>query len=144
MKSIQVVTLALFLAAVSVSGAIGRDQAARSQQPRQDYTSGAYLYKMFCASCHGESGKGDGPVSDMLRDPPGDLTLITKRAGGVYPRDQVQRAIDGRSLRRGHTADGMRAWADVLRTTEGNDEATIAKRIEALVSHIESIQVKND
>ncbi len=31
-----------------------------------------------CAQCHGESGRGDGPMSGMLKEPPADLTNPTK------------------------------------------------------------------
>jgi mono/diheme cytochrome c family protein len=35
---------------------------------------GAEVYRDFCAACHGESGRGDGPDAPTLREPPGDLT----------------------------------------------------------------------
>ena len=34
----------------------------------------------------------------------------------------------------------MPVWGDVLRVTEGHDERTIAARIEALVTYLESLQ----
>jgi mono/diheme cytochrome c family protein len=119
------------------------DRSARQiKPPRQDYYSGAYLYKAFCASCHGETGKGNGPVADTLRRPPADLTGISARAGGVFPRTQVIAIIDGRNPVPGHGSSGMPVWGDALRRTEGNDEAIIHRRIEALVMHLRSIQVK--
>lgn len=35
---------------------------------------GKYLYQQNCASCHGDSGKGDGPAGTALTHPPADLT----------------------------------------------------------------------
>jgi mono/diheme cytochrome c family protein len=35
---------------------------------------GAEVYRDFCAACHGESGRGDGPDAPTLREPPGNLT----------------------------------------------------------------------
>jgi len=35
---------------------------------------GAALYKSTCASCHGSTGKGDGPAAGALRPPPRDHT----------------------------------------------------------------------
>ncbi len=31
------------------------------------------LYEKRCVSCHGASGKGDGPVAQKLKSPPADL-----------------------------------------------------------------------
>ncbi|MGH7934325.1 MAG: c-type cytochrome [Candidatus Binataceae bacterium] len=34
---------------------------------------GKFLYLTDCAPCHGDNGKGDGPVAHLLRHPPFDL-----------------------------------------------------------------------
>jgi mono/diheme cytochrome c family protein len=39
-----------------------------------DAAAGKMTYTMFCSSCHGESGKGDGPVGAVLNPPPRDLS----------------------------------------------------------------------
>jgi mono/diheme cytochrome c family protein len=39
---------------------------------------GQQLYKRYCQSCHGTSGKGDGPASRILKPPPGDLGATLK------------------------------------------------------------------
>lgn len=36
---------------------------------------GAELYQTWCASCHGETGQGDGPVAQTLNPKPADLTI---------------------------------------------------------------------
>ena len=35
---------------------------------------GKAIYKVYCASCHGDSGKGDGPAAGVLKPPPRDHT----------------------------------------------------------------------
>lgn len=35
---------------------------------------GAEVYRDFCAACHGETGRGDGPDAPTLRESPGNLT----------------------------------------------------------------------
>ena len=35
---------------------------------------GAQLFRNHCATCHGATGRGDGPMSEVLRKPPADLT----------------------------------------------------------------------
>jgi mono/diheme cytochrome c family protein len=96
---------------------------------------------VFCASCHGESGKGEGPDADLLKQPPPDLTQIARRAGGTFPRDEVVRKIDGRTLVRAHGAE-MPVWGNTLKVTEGQHERVIGQRLEALASHLQAIQVK--
>jgi mono/diheme cytochrome c family protein len=115
---------------------------AQVKPPRQDYTSGAYLYRTFCASCHGQAGRGDGVVADVLRQRPPDLTRISLRYGGSFPRAGIFAAIDGRRVVRGHGSTDMPIWGDVLKVTEGNDDAIVKKRIDALVSHLEALQEK--
>ena len=62
----------------------------------EDTDLGKVAYESNCAACHGQSGKGNGPVSVELRTTPTDLTLIAKRNGGVFPADVLYRIIDGR------------------------------------------------
>ena len=108
---------------------------------RQDYGSGPYLYRTFCASCHGEGGEGDGPIAAMLIARPPGLTTIAQRHG-QFTRADVAAAIDGRSRVPGHGSADMPVWGDVLKATEGHDGAIIKKRIDALVLHLEAIQKK--
>jgi mono/diheme cytochrome c family protein len=123
--------------AVAASDRVG----GSAQQPPQDYNSGDYLYRVFCASCHGDRGTGDGVVAATLRVRPTDLTLISSKNGGVFPRDRVYAAIDGRRRVDGHGPGEMAIWGDVLNVTEGRSESLIGKRIDSLVRHIETIQV---
>jgi mono/diheme cytochrome c family protein len=39
-----------------------------------DHTRGDALYAVHCASCHGATGKGNGPAAAGLTPPPGDFT----------------------------------------------------------------------
>lgn len=129
------------LAAGLISAATARP-IAQVKPPRQDYTSGPYLYQTFCASCHGVGGRADGPVAALLLTRPPDLTDIAARRGGTFPRQDVARLIDGRQLVPGHGSADMPIWGDVLKITEGHDDAIVKKRIDALVAHVESLQRK--
>jgi mono/diheme cytochrome c family protein len=68
--------------------------------------SGRALYEDFCLSCHGASGRGDGPAAAGLDHPPADLTGIAARNGGTFPTTRVMSVIDGYT-RRGDRASVM-------------------------------------
>lgn len=129
----------LVIAGLALVPIAGGGAAPQSPRPRQDYNSGEYLYRTFCASCHGESGRGDGPVADLLRRPAADLTAIAARAGGTFPRDAVEAVLDGRTAVPSHGQRDMPVWGDVLRALEP-DAATARRRVEALIKYVESIQ----
>ncbi|HEY7545393.1 MAG TPA: c-type cytochrome [Blastocatellia bacterium] len=55
---------------------------------------GRKLFAQYCVSCHGNDGKGHGPVEASLKVPPADLTAIQK-PGEKFPFIKVLIAIDG-------------------------------------------------
>ncbi len=61
--------------------------------------SGRALFTDYCASCHGDSGRGDGPAAEGLGKMPADLTTIAARNGGTFPMVQVMSTIDGYTRR---------------------------------------------
>lgn len=102
--------------------------------------TGSRLFRTYCASCHGASGLGNGPLADHLRRMPPDLTQFTKRNGGVFPSEKVYRIIDGRDVP-SHGDREMPVWGDVFRETPGGFSAAVVKaRIEAIVRYLEGIQ----
>jgi mono/diheme cytochrome c family protein len=44
---------------------------------------GKAVYTADCASCHGNSGKGDGPAAKDLEKPPGDMTKLGGQSDGA-------------------------------------------------------------
>jgi mono/diheme cytochrome c family protein len=116
---------------------------AASAQPAPDAstrTLGAQLFRTYCASCHGEQARGNGPVADQLRTPPPDLTTFTARNGGVFPSERVHRIIDGRGVA-SHGDREMPIWGDAFKASrDGFTPDAIKKRIGALVQYLEGIQ----
>lgn len=103
--------------------------------------SGRDLFRRYCASCHGTSGMGDGPLASSMRRKPANLRQIAKRNGGEYPSELVYRVIDGRQPVRGHGGPDMPVWGDAFgRTTDATDEASVKRKIESLVVYLRSIQ----
>jgi mono/diheme cytochrome c family protein len=75
---------------------------------------GAFLYRRYCAACHGAQGRGDGPVAPSLGERPTDLTALAKRHGGTFPFNDVVDAIDGTRSVRAHGVSEMPVWGDVF------------------------------
>lgn len=105
--------------------------------------SGAQLFQRFCASCHGPSGYGDGPVSESLKVLIPDLTQLSKRAGGRFPEDRAREVIDGRAVLPVHGTRPMPVWGYELEAQVPPDQpgrATAQGLIDKLVDHLRSIQ----
>jgi len=115
--------------------------AAAALAPVISSESGSTLYRSYCASCHGTSAKGDGPLAANLRTAPSDLTRLAKRNHGKFDAEKVRRAIDGRDAREIHGGTDMPVWGDAFkRAGEGYDEAKVKERVNALVDHIATLQ----
>lgn len=81
--------------------AVGLAMLAAGCTPAPEVT-GRALYTDYCAGCHGADGRGTGPAAAGLRRHPADLTGISARNGGVFPRMQVMSMIDGFSRAKRH------------------------------------------
>jgi len=131
------------VATLTVAGAILAGAPLAAQSPPAAGVTGSYLFRTYCASCHGTSARGDGPLAESMRRPPADLTEIARRNNGVFPRDQVFRIIDGRQPVKGHGGANMPVWGDVFaRSSEVPNEAAVTQRIDALVRYLEGLQAR--
>ena len=108
---------------------------------RQPY-SGNGDYQAYCSSCHGPEGKGDGVIAKSLKKRPSDLTQLAKRHNGVFPADDVFKAVDGRKGS-AHADTDMPAWADVFaKSSESAGAEKAASRIDVLVNYLQTLQLK--
>ena len=105
--------------------------------------SGAELYRVFCASCHGATAHGDGPVAATLKPQVPDLTRIASRNGGTYPTERVRAMIDGQSVPRAHGTRAMPVWGWDFYAVTGEDPPRrnrVAELIDRLVEYLRTIQ----
>ncbi len=49
----------------------------------QDAAKGQQVFKLYCASCHGEKGDGQGPVGKTLNPPPRNFQVADFKFGGT-------------------------------------------------------------
>jgi hypothetical protein len=104
--------------------------------------SGQVLFLRYCASCHGRSGRGDGPLAATLQPRPADLTAIAKRAGKFDPA-AVLAAIDGRRAVAAHGPREMPVWGIVFEEErKGEPYVQYAGLLQSqlLVQYLESLQ----
>ena len=103
--------------------------------------AGAVLFRIHCASCHGESARGDGKAAAGLEYAPADLTRISQRNKGKFPFDRVVQIIDGRKPMKGHRRTDMPTWGDALLSArEGYDKTKVKEQIRRLAHYLASIQ----
>lgn len=107
-------------------------------------------FNFHCAACHGTDGKGGGPVADILKIQPPDLTRIAERNGGIFSEDAVFETIAGSNMPLSHGTREMPIWGNLFigetldrsvsveEAQEAVAEAT--ERIKRLVKYLHAIQ----
>jgi mono/diheme cytochrome c family protein len=124
--SAHVVSYSRYLMVAGVLGALTTLGFAQGEDVgRTEYVSN-------CGSCHGSSGKGDGPVAGALRTLPPDLTLLAKNNGGVFPAVVLHQIIDGRRTLRAHGNYEMPVWGGSISR----------ERILAITDYLRNMQLK--
>jgi len=135
--SILIVTLGVcFLTAGQEQPKTGKQLPAMTQE-----IAGQEMFRVYCASCHGLDGKGGRPAAPALKKRPPDLTLLSKRNGGKFPRGTVSSVIEGNDFVIDHGSRDMPIWGDAFRITN-HDESMVQMKVQNLTIYIESIQQK--
>jgi mono/diheme cytochrome c family protein len=105
-----------------------------------DIAQGRTTYLRDCASCHGLTGEGDGPVAPFTIPHPANLRRLWERYGNPLPADQIARFIDGRADVKSHGPRDMPVWGERFYLEEHGSERGVQNRIAKLVAYIQSIQ----
>ncbi len=124
---------ALGLILVLTSCSVFRDDAAEAEKA-EALALGAEAYRDNCASCHGMDGKGTEAIPDTEQVGGPDLTLLTVRYGGDYPRKFVTHVIDGRLEIFAHGTRQMPLWGTQM------DDPEAQSTLSAIVEHVETLQ----
>jgi mono/diheme cytochrome c family protein len=102
---------------------------------------GKDLFRQFCAVCHGVDGKGAGPAAAALKRPTGDLTQLSRKNAGKFPKLRVKVSITGGDNVMEHGTRDMPMWGSVLSET-GQQRAMGDMRVQALLDYLEQIQAQ--
>jgi len=120
-----------------LSGLLALSACATPPSSRQiSELSGVEMYEQLCASCHGVSGRGDGPVAPLIKIGVPDLTLLAHRHGGEFPEEEVRRTIDGRWDRPVHGPRDMPVWGWQLYASANLNDTAERARVDALIGRL--------
>ena len=125
----------------------------------EDLDIGKREFQSSCASCHGTDGRGKGPVSEQLRVPPSDLTMLTKNNNGVFPTNAVYESMCGLRTIPAHGTREMPIWGErfnpivnlphtvdpfywQMAGPEQSPEVVVRTRILAVIDYLSRIQQK--
>ena len=136
-------SMATVMGALVLAHGVGQAQPRKPMPPLlTDSLVGRDLFDSYCASCHGRSGRGDGPVATALKRPPADLTAIARRHGGTYPAALVEATLNGGrepALPGAHGSSEMPIWGALFRQLDSKE--SVAKvRVDNLVRYLATIQ----
>lgn len=116
-------------------------------------------FQASCASCHGIDARGKGPVSDLLKVPPPDLTTLAKNNNGVFPTKAVYDVIEGSKAVGAHGTREMPIWGErfnpivalphdvdpsywKMAGPDKSPEVVVRTRILAVIDYLNRIQQK--
>lgn len=123
-RSFFVLAIVLVLSAILLSACGGGgDKASTRPEPPSTYASltnpvagkadaaeaGKTVYETNCSSCHGTTGKGDGPAGAALDPKPGNLDKAVAEASDAY---LFWRVSDGGGM--DPFKSSMPAWKGIL------------------------------
>ena len=125
----------------------------------KDPDIGKSEFQSSCASCHGMDAKGKGPVSDQLKTPPPDLTMLAKNNNGVFPTTAVYEIVYGSKAIFAHGNREMPIWGErfnpiinlphsvdpsywTMAGPDQNPEVVVRKRILVIVDYLNRVQQK--
>ena len=131
---VRISMLLLILLLLGIAGSVGAED-----KPLLEW--GKDLFVRHCASCHGKDATGSGPAAKALHPPPADLTQLSRRHSGEFPRLEVIQFVEGQRPVEAHRS-AMPRWGAILRKrSDGSISAGgSVPEIYAITDYLASIQ----
>lgn len=131
--------ISIAIASVSLVLAQKNDSSEQTFLSNNNVVAGAELFRMYCATCHGVDGRGEGPAAEAMKRRPSDLTTISRRNSGKFPDFRITHIIDGYEVTASHGSRDMPIWGDFFHDMK-RDDTQLKLREHNLVEYIRSIQ----
>jgi len=100
-----------------------------------DLAKGKETFKMYCVTCHGESGKGDGPGAQGLQPPPRDFTKgefkFDANKNGKTGEDADLKAVISKGPAAFGGAPYMPAWEGTLTDADIDNVIAVIRSFKA-------------
>lgn len=128
----------------AIAAGLGLAGLVAACAPAPSPTGARADFAAYCAVCHGPDGRGDGPLAAEPGLAPPDITLVTRRNGGVFPKTPIMGHIAGYTMGRSDSA--MPQFADLLdgptvMYDDGSGQPVpTPARLVALADYVQSIQ----
>lgn len=134
----MVVLVSLVAVVVSVCA-----QTGGQERPVIRPVDGAGIFRNYCAACHGLDGRGNGPVSKVLKQGVPDLTRLSQRNDGAFPAIHVRNTImfGTDDLLPAHGSKEMPIWGPIFHEIEFDHDLGHV-RLENITKYLESLQRK--
>jgi hypothetical protein len=91
-------TIGKFVARVGLTALLAVPFDAALAQAGDAVEAGRLQFNDKCAVCHGLEAKGDGALAASLNQQPADLTRLSKRNSGTFPKSETFAKIWGRGV----------------------------------------------
>jgi len=133
--------IAALLSAFGVAHAQGKKDQ-KTAVHHASVASGKETFLKYCASCHGESGKGNGPAATAMKDPLPDLRTLAQRHEGKYPAGYVSAVVKFGKSMAAHGSEDMPVWGSRFKTLDPIHDPTGQQHVDGVVAFLESLQEK--
>lgn len=119
---------------------------AASAAQSQEGSKGLEIFNTICATCHGLTGVGNGPMAPILLVQPTDLTALAKHNEGIFPVIRVIKRIDGRDPLVSHGSE-MPVFGDffggknnVRLQAKSGQSILVSEPVRDVIAYLQSIQ----
>jgi len=105
-------------------------------------TSGKQMYTSYCTPCHGQDGKGQGPVASELKHQPSNLTTLARNNNGRFPAIHVMAVLRSGTIIPAHGSTAMPVWGPILGKMDVANPQDRELRISNLSQYLRTMQEK--
>jgi len=136
-------SLPILVTAGLVVGSLCAAQTIQTKPVQPTTVSGSEMFHEYCAVCHGNTAKGDGPAATAMKKTPSDLTELAARNKGSYPARHVYNIIKGDpDSPIAHGTKDMPVWGTVFGSLARGNPGEVQLRISNLVDYVKTLQVQ--